>query len=170
MSEQDHDRAAPRPLTPTIFFILLVGVLLLAIGIWTGNDRGPAVGPAGPDSLVINAPLDSTQVAAPLEIAFSTAAPLRLSPMGWQAGSYHIHAIVDTAQVMPGTLDIQSLGQGQFTWRLGSVQPGVHNVRLVWARPDHRTVPDGASQEITVMITPAPAGREQRPGTGLLGR
>ena len=99
MSEQDHDRAAPRPLTPTIFFILLVGVLLLAIGIWTGNDRGPAAGPAGPDSLVINAPLDSTQVAAPLEIAFSTAAPLRLSPMGWQAGSYHIHAIVDTAQV-----------------------------------------------------------------------
>ncbi len=168
MSEQDHDRAAPRPLTPMIFFLLLVGVVLLAIGIWTGNgQRRPVATSAAPDSLLITGPADSAQVPAPLDITFSTRAPLRLTPMGWQAGGYHLHAVVDTTQLMPGTMDIRSLGQGDFTWRLASVQPGLHHVRLVWARSDHRTIPEGASDEIVVTVTGS-AGPTQ--GQGLLRR
>ncbi len=170
MSEQDHDRAAPRPLTPTIFFLLLAGVVLLVIGIWTGNNDRPSARATAPDSLVITAPADSSEAAAPLEIAFATRAPLRLSPMGWQAGVYHLHAVVDTAQVMPGAMDIRALGQGNFTWRLASVLPGMHHVRLVWARADHRTIPEGASAEITVMVNPPAAGQEQTPGAGLRKR
>lgn len=170
MSEQDHERAAPRPLTPTILFVLFAGLFLLAIGIWTGKHADRPAASARPDSLRITAPPDSAQVGAPLEVTFSTAAPLRVSAMGWQAGGYHIHAVVDTAQVMPGTLDIRSLGQGQFTWRLGGVGPGLHHVRLVWARPDHQTIPDGASAEITVIVTPQAPQQEQAPGRGLLSR
>lgn len=166
MSERDNDRATPRPLTPTILFLLLVGGLLLAIGIWTGNNStGRSAGPSNaPDSLVITAPADSAEAPAPLDIAFSTRAPLRLGPAGWQAHTYHIHAVIDTLQVMPGAMDIHSRGQGQFTWRLKTIEPGVHHLRLVWARADHRTIPEGASQEITVTVTP---GDEQGPGKGL---
>lgn len=138
-----------RPLTPTVMLLLVVGAILLTIGLWTGgNDRGPATAPAAPAQLTILEPIDSAEVAAPLELTFSTTAPLHLAPTGWQAARYHLHALIDGTSVMPGALDIRDLGAGHFRWRIKAIAPGPHTLRLVWARPDHRAIPEGASDEV----------------------
>lgn len=146
-------RPAQRPLAPTIILLLVVGGLLLAIGLWTGgNDRATPARAAQPATLTIVEPKDSAVVDAPLEITFATTAPLRLSPLGWQAERLHLHAIVDGAEVMPGALDIRAVGDGQFRWKLKSVGPGAHDLRLVWARPDHRAIPEGASRDVPFTV------------------
>lgn len=145
--------AAQRPLGPTVILLLVVGGLLLAIGLWTGdNDHATPATPAQPAQITIVEPADSAQVAAPLEITFTTTAPLRLMPSGWQAGPLHLHAVIDGAEVMPGALDIRAQGEGRFRWRIKAVAAGAHVVRLVWARADHRAIPEGASQEVAVVV------------------
>ncbi len=58
-AERSHP-GAPRPLTPTIIILFVVGAILLAIGLWTGGGGGQRARPvARPDSLVIVAPSDS---------------------------------------------------------------------------------------------------------------
>jgi hypothetical protein len=151
-AERSH-AGAPRPLTPTIIVLLVVGAVLLVIGLWTGGGGGPKARPAAhPDTLVIVAPSDSATVSAPLTVTFATRARLRAGPMGWQAGTYHLHALLDGADIMPGTLDVQPAGSGQFRWTLKNVAAGEHTLRLVWARPDHRSIPQGASQEISLTV------------------
>ncbi len=146
-------RSGQRPLAPTIILLLVVGGLLLAIGLWTGgNDHATPASAAQPASLTIVEPKDSGVVDAPLEITFATTAPLRLTPMGWQADRLHLHAIVDGAEVMPGALDIRAVGDGQFRWKLKTVGPGAHDIRLVWARPDHRAIPEGASPDVPFTV------------------
>jgi hypothetical protein len=138
-----------RPLTPTVMLLLVLGAILLAIGLWTGgNDRGLSTAPAAPAQLTIVDPVDSAEVAAPLEVTFSTTAPLHLTPTGWQATRYHLHALIDGTSVMPGALDLHDLGEGHFRWRIKGMAPGSHTLRLVWARPDHRAIPEGASDEV----------------------
>jgi len=144
----------PRPLAPTILLLLVGGGLLLAIGLWTGGYRRQRTSPvaAAAAPLTVLEPKDSAQVDAPLEVTFSTTAPLHLTPMGWQAGSLHLHALVDGAQVMPGALDIHALGDGRFRWKLKAVGPGPHDIRLVWARPDHHAIPEGASGDVPFTV------------------
>ncbi len=145
--------SAQKPLAPTIILLLVVGGLLLAIGLWTGGHEKATPAPAAaPAQLTIVEPADSAQVAAPLEITFTTSAPLRLTPMGWQAGQLHLHAVIDGAEVMPGALDMRALGEGRFRWRLKDVAAGSHDIRLVWARADHRAIPEGASGDVTVEV------------------
>ena len=146
-------KPAQKPLGTTVILLLLAGGLLLGIGLWTGgNDRATPVASAQPAQLTIVEPTDSAQVAAPLEITFATMAPLHITPMGWQSGQLHLHAVIDGTDVMPGALDIRALGQGRFRWRLKTVAAGSHDVRLVWARPDHRAIPEGASQDVAVVV------------------
>jgi len=146
-------KAMQKPLGPTVILLLVAGGVLLGIGLWTGgNDRATPGAPAPPAQLTIVEPADSAQVTAPLEITFTTTAPLHITPMGWQAGQLHLHAIIDGSEIMPGALDIRALGQGQFSWRLKTVGAGTHDVRLVWARPDHRAIPEGASQDVAVVV------------------
>ncbi len=148
--ERSHP-GAPRPLTPAIVVLFLVGALLLVIGLMTGRG-GPSAPRSRPDSLTVVTPVDSATVPAPLTITFATRAPLRVGPLGWQAGSYHLHALLDGNDVMPGALDIEALGNQQYRWTLKDVPAGEHTLRLVWARPDHRSIPEGASPEISVTV------------------
>ncbi len=141
-----------RPLAPTIILLLVVGGILLAIGLWTGGNQHAPSAAAAPAALTILEPADSATVAAPVEITFSTPAPLRLTPMGWQAEHLHLHAIVDGAEIMPGALDIRALGEDRYRWRLKSVAAGAHDIRLVWARPDHRSIPEGASADVPFTV------------------
>ncbi len=141
-----------RPLAPTIILLLVVGGILLGIGLWTGGNDHAAAPPAPAAALTIIEPADSATVAAPLEVTFSTTAPLRLTPMGWQAEHLHLHAIVDGTEIMPGALDIRALGDDRYRWRLKSVVAGSHDIRLVWARPDHRSIPEGASADVSFTV------------------
>lgn len=149
--ERSHP-GAPRPLTPAIVVVFLVGAILLVIGLITGRGSPSAPPASPPDTLTIVTPTDSAAVPAPLAITFATRAPLRVGPMGWQAAGYHLHALVDGKQVMPGAMDIRALGQDQYRWTLKDVPAGDHTLRLVWARPDHRSIPEGASPEISVTV------------------
>ncbi len=150
-AERSHP-GAPRPLTPTIVVLFVVGTILLIIGLWTGGGGHSARPVARPDSLVIVSPTDSATVPAPLAITFATRARLRSGPMGWQASAYHLHALLDGQDVMPGVQDVRAAGTGQFRWTMKNVPAGAHTIRLVWARPDHRSIPEGASQEISVTV------------------
>lgn len=152
LPEATTARKATKPLAPRIILLLIAGAILLAIGLWTGGDGDRAARPAGPAALSIIQPADSAEVPSPLDITFSTDAPLRLTPAGWQADRYHLHALLDGGQVMPGALDIRALGDHRFHWRIRAVQPGAHTLRLVWARPDHRSIPEGASDEVAFQL------------------
>lgn len=146
---------ATKPLAPRIILLLVAGAILLAIGLWTGGNGGngrPAAPTAAPAPLVIVEPGDSAEVSAPLDVTFTTDAPLRLTPAGWQASHYHLHALLDGASVMPGALDIRALGEQHFRWRIKTVDAGPHTLRLVWARPDHRAIPEGASEEVSFQV------------------
>lgn len=141
-----------KPLTPKILGFLVAGALLIAVSLWVGDRRGTAAARTGPAPLVVSQPAADTTVSEPLVVEFATTAPLRLTLAGWQADSYHLHALVDGAQRMPAANDITDLGGGRFRWTLGSVGPGPHDLRLIWARPDHRSVPEGASEVVPLQV------------------
>ncbi|HET9986672.1 MAG TPA: hypothetical protein VFQ38_24050 [Longimicrobiales bacterium] len=141
-----------KPLTPKILGFLVAGALLIAVSLWVGDRRGTATASSGPAALVVGQPAADATVAEPLVVEFATTAPLRLTPAGWQADAYHLHALVDGAQRMPAANDITDLGGGRFRWTLGSVGPGPHELRLIWARPDHRSVPEGASEVVSFQV------------------
>lgn len=142
-SEQRARAAGARPMMPVIVAFLVGGALLLALGLWVnGRKNEPRSGPA---ALHIVAPAAGAEVTRPLEVLFQTDAPLALAPMGWNAAGYHLHAMVDGAERMPGAADVTALGSGRFRWTVTGVAPGDHQLQLVWARPDHRSIPEGAS-------------------------
>ena len=147
----DPDRAT-KPLAPRIILLLVAGAILLAIGLWTGGNGGSQAPTFAPAPLAILEPADSGSVDAPLDVTFSTEAPLHLTPAGWQADGYHLHALLDGAQIMPGALDIRALGEGRYRWRLKDVGPGGHDIRLVWARADHHAIPEGASADVPFTV------------------
>lgn len=142
----------PKPLTPKLLGFLVAGALLIAVSLWIGDRRVAAPASSGPARLLVSRPAPDATVAQPLVVEFATTAPLRLTPAGWQADTYHLHALVDGAERMPGANDITDLGGGRFRWTFGTVGVGPHELRLVWARPDHRSVPEGASDVVAFQV------------------
>lgn len=146
---------------PVVISLLLAGALILALGYGVGKRHQSAAprGPNPPGALAILAPRsgDSTSDAM-LRLDFRTDAPLELTPRGWLAGPWHVHAVVDGRPRMAAASDIRSLGDGRYEWTLRP-GPGAHDVQLVWADVQHRVVTAGASAVVRVHVRgPTPRG------------
>lgn len=137
---------------------------LVAFGVWLWvAEPGGSKGDARP--LTVLRPADGATVPDSVELIFQTDAPLRNSPMGWMAGSLHLHAVIDGREIMPAAADIREIGTGRYRWTLPPLGEGDHVLRLYWAGLDHRAVPEGASNAVRLVgdpdsRRPAPDDRE----------
>ena len=122
----------------------LAGVLILGLGFWVSRRPTPAQ-----PSVMLLSPNRDTTFDRELDLHFETSIPLRLLPTGWGNGRYHLHALVDSVEVMAGAQDLQPTGANRFRWTLrGITRPA--RVQLIWALPNHGRLQTGASAVIRV--------------------
>ncbi|MGH7481074.1 MAG: hypothetical protein ACRELV_02890 [Longimicrobiales bacterium] len=141
----------------TVVALLVGGAVILGLGYWAGKRQaGDArFGPQPPAALTMIRPAaGDTLPAGPTMLRFATSAPLELTPRGWMAGSYHLHAYVDGVEHMPGAADIRALDDGRFVWTL-SLESGLRRLRLAWASGTHRALGTGSTAAITVHVRDA---------------
>ncbi len=141
---------------PVVIALLLAGALILALGYGVGKRSEHAAAPTAeaPAGLRILAPQSGDSTAGPtLRLVFRTDAPLELTPRGWLAGSWHVHAMVDGQPTMAAAPDIQALGGNRFAWSL-TLSAGDHEVQLRWADLRHTMVAAGASAAVRIHVGP----------------
>lgn len=128
---------------------LAAGALILGLGFCLGG-REPSAGTIAP--LRIQAPATGDTVANPVVITFATPAALQLdATMGWSADEMHLHAMVDSVEVMPAAADITPLADTLFAWRLPVLPRGQSRIHLTWAGRHHGNLA-GVSDTIHVHV------------------
>lgn len=147
------DPAAPRDrrdLRAVAIALLAGGAVILGLGYWVGKRQaGLPSGARAPAEIVLVSPTSGDSLAGPgVTIEFRTAAQLRLTPRGWMAGPWHLHAYVDGVEHMPAAASIEALDGDGFRWRLPDVASGPRRLRLAWASEQHATLGTGASREV----------------------
>ncbi len=142
-----------RSIAPLVVSLLVAGALILVMGYWVGKRQaaGAAVD-SPPGNLTLLEPRDGAVVDGDaLVLVFRTDAPLELTPRGWLAGAWHVHAMVDDVARMAGASDLRASGAGHFAWTL-VLPPGEHTLALRWATLEHRVVTRGGSARIRVRV------------------
>ena len=145
--------AAPGPdsrpsLFPVVLGFVFAGILLLVIGFWAAQrQKNPPT--EAPPTLRLLSPAGDTAVTDTLTIQFETGAPLRLGPAGWAAGRYHLHALLDSVELMPAASDIRQLPHGPYIWTIKQAGPG--SLQLIWALPNHARLTENATQPIRLL-------------------
>lgn len=138
----------PSPVVPVAIGILLTAVLLAALG-YLASQRRQAQ--SGPPNLTLLGPARGQVVDSPLVIRFASGAPIRLTPNGWLAGRWHLHARVNGIEHMPAAADI-SASDSTYDWVVPAVPRGRASVRLGWADLRHREVTGGRTNEIDIVV------------------
>jgi hypothetical protein len=135
----------------------LAGTLILGLGFWVAN-RPTASLPA----LSLISPRHDTLVDGPLKVQFETNVTLRLQPTGWGSGRYHVHALLDSTELMPAAGDLKALGSNRYEWIMPAPQRP-HRLQLVWALPNHARLATGSSAiiQIAPALMPIPAARSR---------
>lgn len=142
MSEFPFSKVLPAAIGIAFTAIFLIGLAHLA------NVRKKA---QLLPTLRILAPLDGDVADSPLVVEF-VAPGLVLRSTGWGAGSAHIHAAVDTVELMPAARDIRPLSDSTFAWTLTPVTRGRHALRLLWSGPMHERLERGLSESRHVEV------------------
>jgi hypothetical protein len=136
--------SGPPSFFPIVIGFLLAGLLLLGLGLWVAR-RPARVQPR----VTLISPARDTTINGPLQLYFESSIPLELMPTGWGNGPYHLHALVDSVEVMAGGTDVRPAGNGRYYWTLPALERPAH-VQLVWALPNHGRLGTGASQRVRV--------------------
>lgn len=142
------------PLMPAVVGFVLAGALVLLLGFWVAS-RPPRVHP----QLALLAPRQDTVLHGPIRVQFQTSLPLRLQATGWGSGSYHVHALLDSTELMPAAADLRAIGPNQYEWVLPALEKP-QRLQLVWALPNHARLPMGSSS--TVRIAPRIASADSQ--------
>jgi len=139
--------AAPS-LLPVVLGFAFAGILLLAVSFWAARrQKNPPA--ETPPALTLLSPVRDTVPGETLTIRFQTGAPLRLGPAGWAAGHFHLHALLDSVELMPAAADIRQTPEGSYTWTITPVRPGTF--QLIWALPNHTGLTENATQPIRLL-------------------
>jgi hypothetical protein len=139
-----NQRDSRTPLYPVVIGFALAGVLILALGFWVAR-RPDRVAPR----VVLISPAGDTAIAGPLELYFESSIPLQLTHTGWGNGPHHLHALIDSVEVMAAASDLRPAGDRRYRWTLTRIERPV-TVQLVWALPNHGRLTTGASQVVRV--------------------
>ena len=139
----------PRPsLLPVVLGFVFAGILLLAVSFWaTSRQNNPVV--ETPPSLTLLSPAGDTAAKDSLTVRFKTGVPLRLGPAGWAAGRFHLHALLDSVELMPAAADIHHTPEGSYSWTITPLRPG--SFQLIWALPNHTRLTENATQPIRLL-------------------
>ena len=144
MNESPAPNGRPS-LLPVVIGFSFAGILLLAVSYWaTQRQKNPSA--ETPPALTLLSPARDTVITDTFTIQFRTGSPLRLGPAGWAAGRYHLHALLDGVELMPGAADIRQLPEGSYSWTFTMARPGAF--QLVWALPNHTRLRQGATDPI----------------------
>ena len=142
MSQLPPDRPS---LLPIVIGFTLAGVFILALGFWAAH-RSP--GDSHPTIRLLS-PSRDTVARGTVTLRFHTSVPLHLQPTGWGAGRFHIHAMVNATELMPGAASIRGLGDRVYEWSIPAPDSAA-TLQLFWSLPNHARVPAGASQPIRI--------------------
>ena len=156
MPDPRPDTAPPRATTRDRVFgaVGLIAVALALFFLLRGGeeDTGAAPAPPPPPSITVLEPAPGATVGRQLAVLFDTGEEMQQDPSGWVAGGrYHLHAMIDGAELMAAPGQVQPLGGSRYRWVL-PLTPGEHRIRLQWSGPDHRTLEEGGSPPITVSV------------------
>ena len=137
----------PKPsLVPIIIGFVLAGVFILGLGFWVSR-RQPR--DAQVPEIRLLTPATDTTIAGPITVRFQTEADLKLQSTGWGAGRYHLHALLDSTELMPAAADIAPAGDGTFTWTLPAIA-APSALQLKWSLPNHQRLDEGASRVVRI--------------------
>ena len=146
MTEAKSNRA---PLLPVVLGFALAGLMILLLGVWSGRREARV-----PLAIELRSPSRDTTVEGPVRVQFQTTLPLRLGAGGWGSGAHHLHALLDSTELMPGPADLKVIGPNLYEWVLPAPQRTTR-FQLVWALPNHARLAAGASD--TIRIAPRPS-------------
>lgn len=133
-----------------------LGVLMVAAGIVIATVQAlrpepPPTAAGDVPAIVMLAPQPGDTVDAPIAVRFRAGERLALGPMGWASGDLHLHAYVDSTEVMPAAADIEPHAGGTFLWRIPAA-PGERTLELTWAGRQHGAISEGASEAVSVVV------------------
>lgn len=131
-----------------------VAVLVLAV-LWPATPSGAA--PALP-TLRLVAPGNNAHVNNPVTLTIETPGDIKTMTMGGgMAGmpemgpQVHLHIAVDNRAFMPSASQLTNVGPHRYSYRLPSLPPGKHAIKVYWA--DKITdKPAGPVQSVTCFV------------------
>ena len=141
--------------SPLVKLVGALGILMVATGVVVAMvqalrpDAGTAAGEIPAITLLTPQPGDS--LSAPIIAHFRAGDRLELGPMGWASDDLHLHAYVDSVEVMPAAADIEENADGTFTWHIPA-ESGAHTLQLSWAGMHHGSITDGASEVVHIVV------------------
>lgn len=151
--EEQPETGTARGFSDRLLGIIGGGMLLLAVVAGIASLLGgESASTSFPLELV--SPRNGEPAGNPVELVFTTAAPLTQTPMGWGTESLHLHAAVNGQDVMPAGSELTSLGGERYRWRLRVPGRGDYTLQLFWSGPDHAPLAEGASDVIRVRVAP----------------
>lgn len=127
---------------------MVVGAIALLVAGGEGDTGAAATTPA--PRIELRSPADGAVVSGPVDVVFRIAGDLARLPGGWGIGGHHLHLSIDGIEVMPSASDLERLATGEYRWRLRALDPGPHELLLLWSGMDHRPIPGTESDTVRV--------------------
>lgn len=106
-------------------------------------------------ALRLVSPVDGDVVQAPLTLTFLSEVPLAPGPSGWGTSGYHLHAMIDGVELMPGPSDVIRGTDGQYRWTIPMAVTGEKSIRLFWSDANHLPVVGTDQAPISVRVVGA---------------
>jgi hypothetical protein len=136
----------------------VVGTVLVVLGLifWVksfaegGSDTGRPAPPV--PVLAILSPAPGAELRQPAAVEFDAGSTLVLGPTGWTADGRHLHLFAGDQELMPSAADLRQVSGTRYRWTLPRLPAGATSLRVAWSDETHRTIPDGASRTVPVVL------------------
>ncbi|HEX6911257.1 MAG TPA: hypothetical protein VF142_12715 [Longimicrobium sp.] len=148
--------AGERRVADRVFGVVGTMLVLLGLFFWVksfgegGSDTGRPPPPV--PVLSILSPQPEETLPQPAFVEFDAGSTLVLGPTGWTADGRHLHLFAGDTELMASAADLRHVGGTRYRWTLPRLLPGATTLRLAWSDESHRTIPDGASRTIPVVL------------------
>ena len=141
--------------SPLVRLVGALGILMVATGVVVAVVQALRPDARTEDgeipAITLLAPLQGDTVSAPIIAHFRAGDRLELGPMGWASDDLHLHAYVDSVEVMPAAADIEVNADGTYTWHIPA-ESGAHSLQLSWAGMHHGSITAGASEVVHIVV------------------
>ena len=149
--EKESARREPALLSDRVYGAIgIAAVLLAVVFLFVGGPKDGESKPGIPRLRLLE-PAAGAALEQPVTVDFDAGTPLGTDG-GNRDGSLHVHVRVGGTELMSGPGSLRPLGGTRYRWTLPPVPAGTHVLRLYWSDDRHRTLPDGASDSVTVTL------------------